>query len=381
MQSLLNIRAGESRQRKRNNSHSFQDRIIINVCGNRYETHRTTLELYPETLLGNRKQRKYYFDKTRNEYFFDRNRACFEAILYYYQSHGRLRRPNFVPIDIFLEEVTFFQLGQEALKQLREDENIKEVKKIHLPKNRCRRHLWATMEYPDYSILAKIVNILSLMMILMSTISLAIETLPQYEQILKLDCKQAQHILNDSYNNSSNNTNGTIQYLTDGVYICHGYFTSSFFIVQTVCVAFFTVEIFLRIISTPSLLDFIKNIMNWIDIVSVIPYYISLGIYLSGRENDLNATAYIGLRLLRILRFIRILKFYRVFKTVKSLRVLTSTLKESIPDFFIMIVILTLLSFLFGAATYFAEHDTNGQAFDSIFKATYWGVVTITSVG
>ncbi|CAF3671717.1 unnamed protein product, partial [Rotaria sordida] len=31
------------------------DRIIINVCGQRYETWRTTLELYPDTLLGNEK--------------------------------------------------------------------------------------------------------------------------------------------------------------------------------------------------------------------------------------------------------------------------------------------------------------------------------------
>jgi hypothetical protein len=46
-----------------------------------------------------------------------------------------------------------------------------------------------------------------------------------------------------------------------------------------------------------------------------------------------------------------------------------------------MIIILTLLSFLFGASAYFAENDTNGVAFDSIFKATYWGVMTITSVG
>lgn len=33
-----------------------------------------------------------FFDPSRNEYFFDRNRNCFDAILYYYQSGGRLRR-------------------------------------------------------------------------------------------------------------------------------------------------------------------------------------------------------------------------------------------------------------------------------------------------
>ena len=136
VQSLLNIQKLQARGPR--NSIAFRDRIIINVCGDRYETHRTTLELFPDTLLGNHKRRKYYYDKTRNEYFFDRNRACFEAILYYYQSRGRLRRPDFIPIDVFLEEVTFFRLGQEALDQIYRDENLKEIKMARLPgiKNR-----------------------------------------------------------------------------------------------------------------------------------------------------------------------------------------------------------------------------------------------------
>lgn len=277
-------------------------------------------------------------------------------------------------MDIFLEEVTFFQLGSEALKQVRNDENIKEVKKVRLPKSRWRKQLWATMEYPAYSLLAKFVRILSLCMVLISTIALAVESLPQYEMNLQLDCQEGHGVFNNS-------NNRTIQYLPDGVYLCQDYFLSPFFIIQTVCVAFFTIELALRILSAPSLISFLKNFMNWIDIASIVPYYISIGIYASGRKNHFNSTIYVLLRLLRILRFVRVLKFYRVFRNIKSLRVLASTMKESIPDFSLMILILTLLSFLFGAAAYFAEHETNGQAYDSIFKATYWGVITITSVG
>ena len=33
-----------------------------------------------------------YYDPVHDEYFFDRHRNCFEAIIYYYQSGGRLRR-------------------------------------------------------------------------------------------------------------------------------------------------------------------------------------------------------------------------------------------------------------------------------------------------
>ncbi|CAF0801814.1 unnamed protein product [Rotaria sordida] len=374
VQSVLNIRRMQSLQRKFHNNPSFEDRIIINVSGDRYETHRKTLELYSDTLLGNSKRRNHYYDKTRNEYFFDRNRSCFEAILYYYQSQGRLRRPNYVPIDIFLEEVNFFQLGQEALNQLRKDENIKEVRKVRLPKSRFRRHLWATMEYPDYSIIARIVNILSLLTILISTISLAIESLPQYKHL-------GQSVCYNSSVNNSNNTNETTQVLNNSEIICSNYLASPFFIIQTVCVGFFTVELILRIISAPSFIDFVKVIMNWIDIAAIVPYYITLGIYLADQHRPINTVTADSLRFLRILRFARVLKFYRPVRSVKSVRALVATIRESLPDFFVMINILTLLSFLLGAVAYFAENDTNGQAFDSILKATYWGIITITGVG
>mgnify|MGYP002386539231 FL=1 len=121
--------------------------------------------------------------------------------------------------------------------------------------------------------------------------------------------------------------------------------------------------------------------MNWVDIIAIVTYFVSLIIHFVDQNNDISASTYIGLRLIRILRFIRIFKFYRVFRNIKSLHVLLSTIKQSVPDFLVMIVILTLFSFLFGAAAYFAENESNRPAFDSILKATYWGVITITSVG
>ena len=292
-----------------------------------------------------------------------------------------MRRPNYIPIDTFLEEVTFFQLGPEALNQLRSDENIKEVRKVRLPGGRCRRHLWATMEYPDYSLVAKIVNIVSLLMILLSTISLAVESLPTYGYVADLGCRKIQDSVNNTSIDGSNRINRSNEDTLEDIFLCYWYFSSPFFIIQAICIGFFTIEVLLRIISTPSLIDFMKNVMNWIDILAIIPFYIILIIRLHGQDHQLSVNASLALRLLRILRFLRIFKLYQIFKGIKSLRVLAATLKQSIPDFFIMILILTLLSFLFGAAAFLAENDRNNQAFDSIFKATYWGVITITSVG
>lgn len=89
------------------------------MSGLRFETQLRTLNQFPDTLLGDPSRRLRYFDPLRNEYFFDRNRPSFDAILYYYQSGGRLRRPVNVPLDVFSEEIKFYELGEMATNKFR----------------------------------------------------------------------------------------------------------------------------------------------------------------------------------------------------------------------------------------------------------------------
>lgn len=112
------------------------------MSGLRFETQLRTLNQFPDTLLGDPARRLRYFDPLRNEYFFDRNRPSFDAILYYYQSGskrsftivsklkqiffsltffagGRLRRPVNVPLDVFSEEIKFYELGEQATNKFR----------------------------------------------------------------------------------------------------------------------------------------------------------------------------------------------------------------------------------------------------------------------
>ena len=84
--------------------------------------------------MGNKQKRIDYWDEQQNEYFFDRHRACFESILYYYQSKGCLQRPDSVPLETFLEEVSFFELGPQIYTEVRKNENITEGKHIEFPR-------------------------------------------------------------------------------------------------------------------------------------------------------------------------------------------------------------------------------------------------------
>lgn len=67
--------------------------FIPQVSGLRFETQLRTLNQFPDTLLGDPARRLRYFDPLRNEYFFDRNRPSFDAILYYYQSGNKYSLP------------------------------------------------------------------------------------------------------------------------------------------------------------------------------------------------------------------------------------------------------------------------------------------------
>jgi potassium voltage-gated channel Shaker-related subfamily A protein 3 len=125
------------------------ERIIINVSGLRVETQLTTLERFPDTLLGDPDRRNRYYDPLRNEYFFDRNRPSFDAILYYYQSAGRLRRPINVPLDVFSEEVKFYELGERTIAKYREDEGFIKEEEKPMPTNELQRRVWLLFEYPE----------------------------------------------------------------------------------------------------------------------------------------------------------------------------------------------------------------------------------------
>jgi len=85
---------------------SEDQRVRLNVSGQRFETFARTLARFPDTLLGS-DERKYFYDSATDEYFFDRNPALFRRVLIYYRS-GRLHFPRGECVAEFNEELEFF---------------------------------------------------------------------------------------------------------------------------------------------------------------------------------------------------------------------------------------------------------------------------------
>ncbi|XP_072601843.1 potassium voltage-gated channel subfamily A member 4 [Vulpes vulpes] len=351
------------------------ERVVINVSGLRFETQMKTLAQFPDTLLGDPEKRTQYFDPLRNEYFFDRNRPSFDAILYYYQSGGRLKRPVNVPFDIFTEEVKFYQLGEEALLKFREDEGfVREEEDRALPENEFKKQIWLLFEYPESSSPARGIAIVSVLVILISIVIFCLETLPEFRDdrdlIMALGAGGHGGSLNDSSAPHLENSGHTI-------------FNDPFFIVETVCIVWFSFEFVVRCFACPSQALFFKNIMNIIDIVSILPYFITLGTDLAQHQGGGNGQQQqaMSFAILRIIRLVRVFRIFKLSRHSKGLQILGHTLRASMRELGLLIFFLFIGVILFSSAVYFAEADEPTTHFQSIPDAFWWAVVTMTTVG
>ncbi|XP_069761220.1 potassium voltage-gated channel subfamily A member 4-like [Narcine bancroftii] len=334
------------------------ERVVINVSGLRFETQTKTLEQFPDTLLGDPGRRTCYFDPLRNEYFFDRNRPSFDAILYYYQSGGRLKRPANVPLDTFSEEIKFYELGHEAMLKFREDEGFLLEEEKPLPEDEFKRQVWLLFEHPESSSPARVIAIVSVLVILISIVIFCVETLPEFHD---------EHEFLPGLNHT---VRATPVALT---------FSDPFFVVETVCILWFSFELLVRFFACPSKASFFKDIMNMIDIVAILPYFITLGTELAqARGGGQQAMSF---AIFRTIRLVRVFRIFKLSRHSKGLQILGHTLRASMRELGLLIFFLFIGVVLFSSAVYFAEADEPLTHFTSIPDAFWWAVVTMTTVG
>ncbi|XP_020036195.1 potassium voltage-gated channel subfamily A member 5 [Castor canadensis] len=366
----------------------YHQRVLINISGLRFETQLGTLAQFPNTLLGDPAKRLRYFDPLRNEYFFDRNRPSFDGILYYYQSGGRLRRPVNVSLDVFADEIRFYQLGDEAMERFREDEGFIKEEEKPLPRNEFQRQVWLIFEYPESSGSARAIAIVSVLVILISIITFCLETLPEFRderELLRHPPVPHQPPAPAPGANGSGamapHSGPTVAPLLPRT------LADPFFIVETTCVIWFTFELLVRFFACPSKAEFSRNIMNIIDIVAIFPYFITLGTELAeqqpggGGGGGQNGQQAMSLAILRVIRLVRVFRIFKLSRHSKGLQILGKTLQASMRELGLLIFFLFIGVILFSSAVYFAEADNQGSHFSSIPDAFWWAVVTMTTVG
>jgi len=250
-------------------------RVRINVSGHYFETHVGLLNSHPRTLLGNPHKRQRYYDRSRDELFLDRHRPSFEAIFSYYQYGGKLKRPHHVPDDIFLNEVLFYELETSIVDEYKRAEGYT-TEEVLLPGNATLQKIWILFEHPETSRTAFAIAIVSVLMTLVSIVLFCVETLPVFA---------LSHCIVDEAPN----------------------FLDPFFVIETICTAWFTMEAIVRFIASPSKLRFWRDFKNIVDVAAIVPYYVTFFNVISTMSCE-SAKSSASLAFLRVIRLIRVFK-------------------------------------------------------------------------
>lgn len=340
-------------------------KIHICISGQMFETQLGTLNRYPNTLLGNPIKRRLYWDADARVYYLDQHAPTFNAILYYYQSGGRLYRPEDVPEDVFLNELEFYELGLEVLREFKLRNGFLPEPEISLPKYNWQKRLWIFLEYPNSSVLAKTAGIISLGIILLSITNFCLETLPIYEKETCVLDNSTWLYIDSRYRPQETLNVGSI-----------------FFRFECLCAAWFTSELLLRLISTPSLKDFFTTWMNIFDIGAILPFYIIMGVvYVTGSCDD-TARSGTSIVFLRVLRLFRALRIFKLTKHSKGMQILGLTIKKSLEELFLFGLFLGIAVIFFSAAIYYADMlDTGSKNIESIPDGFWLTIITMCTVG
>uniref|UniRef100_UPI00398F1123 potassium voltage-gated channel subfamily G member 1 n=1 Tax=Pristiophorus japonicus TaxID=55135 RepID=UPI00398F1123 len=357
--------------------------VIINVGGIKYLLPWTTLDDFPLTRLGQLRFCHNFdeimkicddYDVTCNEFFFDRNPGAFRTILTFLRA-GKLRLLREMCALSFQEELLYWGIEDDNLEwccrrrylqkidEFAElnaiEEDLAEGKKLgdFVEPSRCNRFMTKLrdmVENPQSGLPGKIFACLSIIFVTITVVNLSISTMPDLRaEEDKGECSQK----------------------------CY-----NIFIVETVCVGWFSLEFALRFIQARSKFAFLKTPLNIVDIIAILPYYITLLVDTTSVENGKpgGGSSYldkVGL-VLRVLRALRILYVMRLARHSLGLQTLGLTARRCTREFGLLLLFLCVAIALFAPMLYLTENEmTSSHEFTSIPACYWWAVITMTTVG
>ena len=148
-----------------------------------------------------------------------------------------------------------------------------------------------------------------------------------------------------------------------------------FHYLDLISVAVFSVEFLLRLYAAPergdagsplfSRLDYLRKPSTLVDLVAVLPFYLQMFVSLD-------------LRFVRILRVLRVAKLSRYNTAMKTFSLVMAREKRAFAAAMFVTLLITILA---GAIVYEVEHPAQPEKFDTMFRAIYWAVITLASVG
>lgn len=150
----------------------------------------------------------------------------------------------------------------------------------------------------------------------------------------------------------------------------------AFFYIECVCNAWFTFEILVRFVASPSKYEFIRASVNIIDYIATFSFYIDLALQRFADNMD-NAD------ILEFFSIIRIMRLFKLTRHSNGLKILIQTFRASAKELMLLVFFLALGIVIFASLIYYAERiQTNPHNdFNSIPLGLWWALVTMTTVG
>eukprot|EP00759_Apiculatamorpha_spiralis_P042857 PhF_6_TR40646/c0_g1_i1/m.61034 len=179
------------------------------------------------------------------------------------------------------------------------------------PSTTCRKRMRLFFNDPNSSVGARAYTFLSILMIVSAATTMCVETLPYF------------------YDKPS-----------------------GFFIAESVFIGFFSSELILRLLSTTNVKVFCTDLLNIIDFVVILPFYIELIV----------DTQVIDLRMLRIIRIIRVFRLFKISRYLSGMRTIAKVANESRSVVGFILLVLLMACVFFGSITFL------GERLDSVFN-------------
>ena len=150
--------------------------------------------------------------------------------------------------------------------------------------------------------------------------------------------------------------------------------------IHVICIIFFTTDLLLRFIACPKRRTFFKNFLNLVDLIIVVAMWIAFIIESTNADLTFHRSLLWTYLVAKGFIILRLLRLFRLAKHVSGLKVLYLSMKASLQELGLLLLVFLITTSLFGSIIFYAEffHPSH---FDSVPIAIWWAIITLTTVG
>lgn len=321
------------------------------------------------------------FSPSDMEYYFDRNPRFFSYVLNFYLT-GKLHLVDGLCVVSFLQEIEYWGIKERHLDSCCNNKYLELMERAEEKRSwdqrsedlqlndsdsfstelsasgeeldmfegvwcaRVRKNLWLRLENPGYSTSAKAMAVASMTVVMISIVAMCVNSLPDFRQ--PEGAKETENPV------------------------------LAFF--ESFCVVYFSVEFILRLAVAPSARRFLCSTLNIIDLMSVVPFYVTLVCDLMDEGEDSTDLENVG-KVVQILRLMRVFRILKLARHSAGLRSLGATLQHSSHEMGQLLLFLSVGISTFSVLMYFVEKESRESELHTIPMGWWWATISMTTVG